>query len=131
MRRFLGLVPPLFSDVFLVAKKGKSPLLEKPPSRFDRAGASRHPAKRFTARWLVEAHARRRTAPPGVLHRPFCSIYEAPRVFLGRGRREENEFLESVLAGGYRAVWGKKAPGVAFFPHRVRLPPANTVSTKK
>ena len=61
-------------------------------SRFDRAGASRHLAKRFTARWLVEAHARRRTAPPRVLHRPFCSIYEAPRFFLRRCRREEKHF---------------------------------------
>ena len=124
MRRVVGLFSPLFSEVSLVAQGRKSSLLEKASSRFDRAGASRRPAKCFTARWLVEARARRRTAPPGVLHRPFYSIYEAPRFFSAGAVSRKNIFIESVSAGRYRAVWGKKAPGVAFFPTRCvnRLP---------
>ena len=89
MRRFLGLFLHSFPKFFSSRKKEKAPFSKSHALVFDRAGASRQRAKRFMARWLVAAHARRRTAPPGVLHRPFYNIYDAPRFFLGRGRREE------------------------------------------
>ena len=38
-------------------------------------------------------------------------------VFFSAGAvARKNEFLESVVAGEYRAMWGRKAPGIAFFP---------------
>jgi len=38
-------------------------------------------------------------------------------VFFSAGAvARENEFLESVVAGEYRAMWGRKAAGVAVFP---------------
>ena len=87
-----------------------------PSSRFDRAGASRRPQHVLTAPSLLEVRARRRAAPPGDLHRPFSSIYDAPRFFSAGAVARGNEFLESVVVGEYRAMWGRKAAGVAVFP---------------
>ena len=87
-----------------------------PSSRFDRAGASRRPQHVLTAPSLLEVRARRRAAPPGDLHRPFSSIYDAPRFFLGRGRREEKRTSSICRSSRVSRDVGEKSARHRFFP---------------
>ena len=87
-----------------------------PTSRFDRAGASRRPQHVLTAPSLLEVRARRRAAPPGDLHRPFSSIYDAPRFFLGRGRPQEKRISSICRSSRVSRDVGEKSSRHRFFP---------------